>query len=808
MRDMRYAEVSVNSPAAQRRSFSYSIPPFLRVEVGQVVRVPFGSRTLEGVVIELPDVPAFEQTKDIEDVVEDKPLLSPSGVALARWISDYYMAPLFDAISLLLPPGFERQSLTYLTFTEKAAGPETASLSEEHRQLIEVLKQNDRTAQKKIDKLFGEKKSRTLTSQLIGRGFIRRTYELGTSRIKPKTEEFFSLARPLSNELLQQLHLSAKQQALVQAMAEQNVPLDRTTLRNLPGGDNPTIRALVEKGIIHVDTQTIIRDPMARQHTTPDKPLTLTADQETAFREIKASMENGGKQKFLIHGVTGSGKTEVYLQALSEAIRLGKQAIVLVPEISLTPQTIDRFAARFPNRVAVLHSHLSPGEQFDEWHRIKNGEFDVVVGPRSALFAPQPDLGLIIIDEEHEWTYKQTEKSPRYHARDAAIKLAELTGATVVLGSATPDVGTYERARRGEFRLLSLPQRVTPTENAPLPQVAVIDLKQELKAGADSLFSRPLKQAVAEAVASREQVILFLNRRGASTFVQCRKCGLVLKCRRCEVSLTYHSINNMLVCHQCNYRRRMPDACPRCGSLRIKFLGAGTQKLEEETKYIFPNAKILRWDSDATRAKGAHEDIMKTFATHEADILIGTQMVTKGLDIPLVTVVGVINADIALNFPHFLATERTYQLLSQVAGRAGRGERGGHVFFQTYNPDHFAIQAASKHDYRIFFEKEIIFRRELGYPPFARLASLVYSHSNEKSCQAEAERFGKQLDQEIKSRGIAGLSIIGPAPAYIYRLRGRYRWQIILRGANPTELMHEVPLPRGWSLDIDPVGLV
>jgi primosomal protein N' (replication factor Y) (superfamily II helicase) len=808
---MRYAEVSVNTPAAKRRSFSYSIPSSLHVEAGQAVRVPFGSRVLEGIVIELTEFPAVEQTRDICDILDEKPVIFPVYLNLARWISDYYLSPLFDAIALMLPPGFERKSITFISLTGKTIGPDEAPLSVDQQHIIDLINNKNRIRQKEIEKLLGEKRALSVISQLVNRGLVTREYQLEAERIKPKYEEYLTLTTPLDNldGFNDKISRSPNQVAVVRYLASQSLPVTWTSLKQNQDVDRTTLKALVKKNIIKIDSRLSTRDPLAEYKTTPDKPLTLTPEQTEALGAINSSLQR--KQvpglTFLLHGVTGSGKTEIYLQTLTEAIRLGKQGIVLVPEISLTPQTIARFTARFPHRVAVLHSHLSLREQFDEWHRIQNGDFDVVIGPRSALFAPLPNPGLIIIDEEHEWTYKQTEKSPRYHARDVAIKLAELTGATVVLGSATPDVGTYTRSLRGEFKLLSLPERVTPVRHTPLPVVEIVDLKKELKSGTGNIFSQALKDAVTQAVSHREQAILFLNRRGASTFIQCRKCGFILRCRRCEVSLTFHSVSNTLVCHQCNYRRHMYDVCPRCGSPQIKFLGTGTQKLEEEAKLVFPSARILRWDSDATRQKGSHESIMKTFASHEADILIGTQMVTKGLDIPLVTVVGVVNADVALNFPHYLAAERTFQLLSQVAGRAGRGERGGQVILQTYNPEHFVIQAASQHDYSRFYEKEASFRRQLGYPPFSRLASLMYSHSNETKSQNEADRFGKVLNQQLSAQGIAGLSIIGPAPAYLYRLRGRYRWQIIIRGTNPAEFLASIPLPQGWSIDIDPVGL-
>ncbi|MFC1967013.1 primosomal protein N', partial [Chloroflexota bacterium] len=428
--------------------------------------------------------------------------------------------------------------------------------------------------------------------------------------------------------------------------------------------------------------------------------------------------------------------------------------------------------------------------------------------PRSAIFAPQPDLGLIVIDEEHEWTYKQHDKSPHYHARDAAIKLAELTGATVILGSATPDVETFYRAQRGDCHLLQLPERVTPSENSPLPQVKIVDLRDELKSGNRSMFSRSLNNAIAKAVAGKEQVILFLNRRGAATFVQCRNCGFVLGCRRCEVPLTYHLTEDILACHQCNYRIPVPQICPQCLSQRIKFLGVGTQKLEQEASHTFSQARLLRWDSDTTRQKHSHQEILTKFRTHQADILIGTQMITKGLDFPLVTLVGVVNADTALNLPDFRAGERTFQLLSQVAGRAGRGPLGGQVIIQTYSPEHYAIQAAAKHDYLLFYNKEIVYRRQLNNPPFSQLASLVYTHTNDALCQKEAERMKRLLTEEWDSKGIADLSIIGPAPAFIHRLRSRFRWQLILRGSELSDFLSPIPVPQGWTVDIDPVGLV
>ncbi len=388
-----------------------------------------------------------------------------------------------------------------------------------------------------------------------------------------------------------------------------------------------------------------------------------------------------------------------------------------------------------------------------------------------------------------------------------AIKLAELTGAVVILGSATPDVETFYHAQRGDYRLLQLPQRVVPDEGSPLPQVEVVDLRDELKAGNMSIFSRSLSQATAKAVANKEQVILFLNRRGGATFIQCRSCGFVLRCKRCEVALTYHFAEDVLVCHRCNYRMPVPQICPRCLSRRIKFLGIGTQKLEQKASYTFPQARLLRWDSDVTKGRYSHQEILNKFRTHDADILIGTQMIAKGLDLPLITLVGVVSADTSLNLPDFRAGERTFQLLSQVLGRAGRGSLGGQVIIQTYSPEHYAIQTAAKHDYALFYEKEINYRRQLHNPPFTRLACLVYSHTNDALCQREAERMKRLLIEEIDSKGIDDLSLIGPAPAFIHKLRGRFRWQLILRGSEPSAFLSQIPIPQGWTVDIDPIGL-
>ena len=455
----------------------------------------------------------------------------------------------------------------------------------------------------------------------------------------------------------------------------------------------------------------------------------------------------------------------------------------------------------------MLHSRLSLREQFDEWQSIRDGEFDVVIGPRSAIFAPQPELGLIVIDEEHEWTYKQQDQSPRYHARDVAIKLAELTGSVIILGSATPDILTYYHTQQGDYHLLRLSERIVPGRDTSMPPTEMVDLREELKRGNRSIFSTSLSGAIETVLANQEQAILFLNRRGAATSVQCRDCGYVLACRRCDTHLSYHLAEDLLLCHQCNQRSPVPQTCPRCDSRRIRYLGLGTQKLEQEVRQAFPDARLLRWDSDVTRGKNSHQVILDRFRNHEADILIGTQMVAKGLDLPRVTLVGIISADTSLNLPDFRAGERTFQLLCQVAGRTGRGALGGRVIIQTYAPEHYAIRMAAQHDYTHFYEREIAYRRQLHYPPFTRLVSLTYTHANDAACQRAAERMKQRITEERDSQGIADLSLIGPAPAFVHRRRGRYRWQLVLRGTDPSAMLSRISIPQGWMVDIDPVGL-
>jgi primosomal protein N' (replication factor Y) len=730
-------------------------------------------------------------------------------------MSDYYLAPLFDCLSLMLPPGFKRRPLTYVRPAFWIANlPE--DLPEAERAVLTRINELGETESEALKREVGRKQAGKALASLIRKGLVARTYRLGRPGAAPRVVMHVRLtvepdaALGLASRIRAQgARGAARRAAAIEALAEEGaMTLARARGLGLSGA---ALRDLESEGVVTIEETHVVRDPLAGRAFTRREAPQLTSYQQVAADAIAAALY-GDPATFLLHGVTGSGKTEVYLAALDRAVALGKRGIVLVPEIALTPQTVRRFGERFPGQVVVMHSALAPGEHYDMWRRVKAGACQVVVGPRGALFAPQPDLGLVIIDEEHEWTYKQQDATPRYHARRAAEELCRLTGATLVLGSATPDVETHFRAVESQVRLLELPERLVSSNGdvkaAPLPEVEVVDLREELKAGNRSIFSRSLASGIRQALAADEQVILFLNRRGTSSFVQCRDCGHVPECHSCAAALTYHAPASRLICHYCGRTRELPVSCPACNSGRFRQVGLGTERVEEAVRQEFPAARVLRWDRDVTRRRDAHESILARFVAREADVLVGTQMIAKGLDIPSVTLVGVISADIALHLPDFRAGERTFQLLEQVAGRAGRGPRGGRVVVQTYTPEHYAIEAAASHDYHALFERECSFRRRLGYPPYGRLARLTFSHTGEAYARRQAADLTRAIRAECAKMGIPNVDVLGPAPAYVPRIRGRWRWNVIIRAPDPGVVLRQLTLPRGWVVDIDPMTLL
>ncbi|HNU51988.1 MAG TPA: primosomal protein N' [Verrucomicrobiota bacterium] len=735
------------------REFDYTIPEELlpRVEVGSRVRVPFGPRQAMGCVTALLDHSPHARLRPILQVVGAQPLITPKVLALARWVAEYYCCPAEIALKSVLPEAVRREEAGW-------------------RERLCV-------------------------------------------RMTPVSGPFPKLTR--------------RQNDVWQVIEEwRELPLQE--LLRLTGTTAETVRRLEDKGLIAIAPRVAERDPYANETILPSSPLTLNPEQQRALGEILAALERPNPtprpvpgepaRVFLLHGVTGSGKTEVYLQAIAHTLGQGRGAIVLVPEISLTPQTVERFKSRFchgplQTLVAVLHSHLSSGERHDEWHKIRQGRARIAIGARSAVFAPIEPLGLIIVDEEHEHSYKQ-EETPRYHARDVAVLRAQKEGAVVVLGSATPSLESYYNARQGKYRLLELPTRV---DNQRLPIVRVVDLRHEVRRERGSPILSPLlREAILQRLERREQVILFLNRRGYANALQCPRCGHVVGCPNCSVALTYHRTNHRLCCHLCGHWENPPNACPQreCRSPAIRYAGIGTQRVEEALRRQFPQARIQRMDSDILQRKEDYRRILGDFRTGRIDLLIGTQMIAKGLHFPNVTLVGIVLADMSLHIPDFRAAERTFQLLTQVAGRAGRGDIEGEVIVQSFTPFHSAIQYARRHDFISFYEQEIEFRRELSYPPLARAALLTLRGRNEDKVRFTTDHLHGLLTEAFHDETDY---ILGkPAPAPLLRAEGFYRYQILLRtrqmlrtSRRLAAIHHRLNLPEGVTLaiDVDPVNL-
>ncbi len=785
-----YARVAVPRPLY--RTFLYRVASELRddVEPGSRVIVPFGRGELTGWVDELLSEPEKlpANLRDIRDAPDSEPLFTPEMLDICRWIARYYAAPLGLAFRAALPAGLTAESTQRLTRLD--AAPASGLTTAESRLLDQLTRHKGPVTLAHLRRNLGPGPWSSRARRLAARGLLEITHEPPDLRPPVRRRQIVVLTRDLQSlrERDQLFAQAPRQRQLYEYLESVDRRAATSHLTQQLGISRSVVRGLVDKGLAEIHEEEISPAPFAH-FAAPDEvrhqPSTAQAD---AIRSLLVAANQKTPGVFVLKGVTGSGKTLVYIELLRELVgRRNRGAILLVPEISLTPQTVSRFRAAFADDVALLHSALSEGERFTAWQALREGRKRIVIGARSAVFAPVRDLACIIIDEEHESSYKQSDPAPRYHARDVALMRARRAGALCLLGSATPSLESWARARAQDWTLLELPERIGAR---PLPAVQLIDLRRKTASeGAPQpprpatpvVLSEPLRQQLGVRLARGEQAILLLNRRGYANFAQCRECGSVLSCWQCNVSLTRHRRPPRLVCHYCNHQEAVPERCPECGSPNLSQLGVGTEQVERVLEETFPRARLVRMDVDTTSGKWSHHQILARVERREVDILLGTQMIAKGLDFPNVTLVGVINADVGLNLPDFRASERTFQLLTQVAGRAGRGPAGGEVIIQTSLPDHYAVRYALDHDYDGFAEREFDERAGPGYPPHTRLANLVFSGRDQLRVQATTEGALDWLAGLIQARSIENIELLGPAPCPIDRIRNRWRWHIVLK---------------------------
>lgn len=760
---MTYASVLVDVTVRQTdRPFDYKIPTRWQdaIQPGMRVIVPFGPRKVQGFVLSIKESTSVEKIKDIEEVLDVMPVLTEELLLLGTYISNKTLCFLITAYQAMLPTAIKA---VYKKHVQLANDEALEQLSPELVRLFSIVKKREWA---EVEELVSKI---SVVQRAIRNGLLEIEYEV-RNKANKKTERVVSLLKILDEELSQ---ISSPQQKDIIEYLRMNGKTSIKDLKEILSITDSPIKTLAKNEIISIETVEVYRDPYVGKENERSYPLPLLQEQQNAYEHIVSSINEEENTIHLLHGVTGSGKTEVYLQTIQEVISKGKEAIVLVPEISLTPQIVGRFKSRFGNDVAVLHSGLSIGEKYDEWRKIQRKEVKVVVGARSAIFAPFENIGLIIIDEEHETTYKQDEH-PRYHARDIAIWRGNYHNCPVVLGSATPTLESFARAQRDVYKLETLAKRVN---QGPLPSVEVIDMREQLRIGNRTMFSTLLHEKIVDRLDKKEQIILFLNRRGYSSFVMCRDCGYTIQCPHCEVSLTYHKHNHSLKCHYCGYETYMPKNCPSCQSDHIRFFGTGTQKVEEAITQHFPQARVIRMDNDTTSRKGAHEKMLKRFENGEADILLGTQMIAKGLDFPNVTLVGVLAADSSLHLPDFRASERTFSLLTQVSGRAGRHELPGEVVIQTYSPEHYTIELAKTQDYIAFYEQEMQNRRKFHYPPYFYLVLISISHIDIMKVIKVSEQIAGYLREHLSNQSI----VLGPVASPIAKIKDHFRYQCVIK---------------------------
>ncbi|MBW3699633.1 primosomal protein N' [Bacillus aerophilus] len=768
------AEVIVDvTTKAIDRPFDYRVPDRFKglVKAGMRVVVPFGPRKIQGFVTKIKEETDVQSgnIKDIVDLFDLSPVLTDELLELSHWLTEKTLSYHITALQSMLP----------------------AAMKAKYEKEIQVLSAEE--LPQSLKELFGQQESILYADippeQLkpiqkhVQKGHLEVRYHVSQKSGKKKVRTLqIAVTKEKLEEKQEQLKKNAvKQKALLAFLLQSNeTTFLAKDLQQQTGASSQTIKALIQEGLLTESYEEIYRDPYRDREFTPSTPLDLTAEQAEAAKPIHQAVSDDKHETFLLHGVTGSGKTEIYLQTIDHVLQKGKEAIVLVPEISLTPQMVQRFKERFGSNVAVLHSGLSTGEKYDEWRKIHRKEVKLVVGARSAVFAPFENLGMIIIDEEHESSYKQ-EEMPRYHAKDVAIERAGRHQCPVVLGSATPSLESYARAKKGVYTLLTLKRRVNQQQ---LPHVSLIDMREELRNGNRSMFSEELMLRLKEVLERKEQAVLFLNKRGYSSFVMCRDCGYVEQCPHCEISLTYHRFQKRLKCHYCGHEAPVPAECPECHSEHIRYFGTGTQRVEEELTKVLPEARVIRMDVDTTSRKGAHEKLLTSFGNKEADILLGTQMIAKGLDFPDVTLVGVLSADTSLHIPDFRSSEKTFQLLTQVSGRAGRHEKAGSVIIQSYTPSHYSIELTKQHDYEAFYEQEMLHRRHQSYPPFYFLAMVTVSHEE----VTKAAHVTDKIVQFLKMNCAPNTRILGPAASPIAKIKDRYRYQCVIKYKRENEL--------------------
>jgi len=826
------SRVDVALPLPIYRTFTYEVegrPP----PAGTRVLVPFRREERIGWVVGPGATGDIAGIKAVLAVLDDQPTVPPDLLELCRWIASYYVAPWGIALRAAMPSVLSDVSRDYLTLR----GGSVPTLRPREGRVVDWLREKTGPQQvRTLRRALGIGSIWPEVRSLAARGVL--THEtVPPSEPAVKTRRVVRIVRHVGT-LVEREEIFGRAGRQREAYSSLETAGGSAELRHLThneGFSRAVVTGLETKGLVEVVDQEEFRDPFKDREPEAPPDLTLTDDQSVALRSLVAGLDEDEPAPFLLQGITGSGKTLVYIELLREALSRGRSAIVLVPEIALTPQTVSRFRSHFGDEVAVLHSGLSDGERYDAWRRLRSGERRVAVGARSALFAPLENLGAVVVDEEHDGSYKQSE-APRYHARDLAVMRARAHGAVCVLGSATPSLESWHNARSGKFRHLLLPERVG---GGSLPEVRVVDLREERKGRDDGgtrltrgagVLSEVLVEAVDDRLRKQEQVIMLLNRRGYSSFVQCRECGEVEQCENCSISLTYHRTTQRIVCHHCRFDAPAPSRCPRCGSGDLSFRGLGTEQVERIATETFPEARIARMDVDTTSGKWAHQRILERVERGEVDILLGTQMIAKGLDFPRVTLVGVVNADVGMHLPDFRASERTFQLLSQVAGRAGRSALGGDVLIQTSLPDHYAVRAAVGHDFEGFAERELTERERPLYPPHVRMVNVIVSSPDQMLAARVAEEASAWLRRRISleartvrqggraGAGTAGVELVGPAPAPIERLHSRWRWHFLLRGGSPRRLgaatralAEEFRLPAGdvrLALDRDPVALL